>query len=82
MTAKDHFKITQAGLTVIRKSHALVYNADLSSAKQKYRDICIKAKTKDRHDWFTLEKDFATLTARDKRVDELLRDKTIVEELQ
>lgn len=79
MTQKDRMKLLDAGFTVIRKSETATY-PDGYGNEPVYKDICIKGVTAAQHNWFTLEKWFASRTARDKRMAELLKDKKTIEE--
>lgn len=79
MTQKDRMKLLEAGFTVIRKSETVTY-PDGYGNEPVYKDICIKGVTPTQHNWVTLEKGFASRTARDKHMAELLRDRKIIEE--
>lgn len=64
MTAKDHHKLTKKGFRIIR--------ADIHNLK-------IKVKT-GTQDWSTLEKDFKTKAALQRRMKELLESQTTLED--
>ena len=66
MNGTDQKKVTAAGFTIIRKD-------DTPSPRIKY-------KAKDIHEWQTLEKDFPSKAARDRRANDLLKISTIIED--
>ncbi len=72
MTAKDHHKLLDAGFTIIREEsrHISGFNYDMR----------IKAKTSERREWFTLEKDFPSRAAMDRRISNLLNEKMTVQD--
>ena len=69
MTAKDQLKVIKAGFTIIRKE-----GAETFSGKK------IKYKNKDQTEWAVLEKDFKSNAAMERKVKELLKVSTIVED--
>lgn len=72
MTAKDHHKLLDAGFTIIREEsrHISGFNYDMR----------IKAKTSERREWFTLEKDFPSRAAMDRSINNLLADKKTIQD--
>lgn len=72
MNATDQQKVLNAGFTIIR-------DEVLHKGGSKYQGK-IKAKTKVRREWFTLEKDFKTRSALISRMNELLQDPFVVKD--
>ena len=68
MNAKNQVKVLNAGFTIIRK--------EVTHLTEKR----IKAKTKLQMEWHTLEKDFKSAAAMDRRVNELLENKKFIED--
>lgn len=69
MNAKDQQKLVNAGFTIIRKEGEFAATG-----------LRIKVKGKGSHEWKTLEKDFPTRAALDRRMTELLKDPKTVED--
>jgi hypothetical protein len=65
MNQKDQLKVINSGFTIIRKEEAAMK---------------IKFKNKDNHDWKTLSNRFASKAALQRRVDELLKISTVIED--
>lgn len=70
MNAKDQAKIIDAGFTIIRKEFS-------TDNKMPHR---IKAKTKEKREWHTLENKFPSKAALERRFDELLNYPFTVED--
>jgi hypothetical protein len=66
MLGRDQKKLTTAGYTLIRSD-------DSPSPRIKYKDA-------KHHEWTTLQKDFESKAARDRRMDELLKDPMIIQD--
>jgi hypothetical protein len=66
MNGNDQKKVIAAGFVIIRRD-------DTPAPRIKYKD-------KETHEWRTLHKDFASKAARDRKMDELLKIQTIIED--
>jgi hypothetical protein len=64
MTATDQQKVIKAGFTIIRADD--------------HPNIRIKAKTPDCLDWRTIEKNFKSPYARDKRMAEMVKQPNVI----
>jgi hypothetical protein len=64
MDAKSQLKVIRAGFKIIRTD-------DQPSLR-------IKVKKRGSHEWTTLEKNFPSKAARDRRFNELLEDKNVI----
>ena len=69
MTAKDQLKLLDAGFTIIRME-----------GRGTFSDKRIKYKNKEQRGWATLVSGFKSNSAMQKRVTELLKISTIVED--
>lgn len=65
MTAQDQIKVLNAGFMILRRD---------------YFRLKIKCKTKDFTEWRTLEKDFASKAEIDRRMNDLLKRKKVIED--
>lgn len=72
MNAKDQTKVLGAGFTIIRKE--VIHQAKHAFTRK------IKAKTPLQREWHTLEDEFTSTTALEKRMKELLEDPLILED--
>jgi len=70
MNARDQIKILNAGFRIIRKRNYPEMNSI---------NLKIVQKTKNRHEWHDLEKNFPSLASRNRRIKELLQDQMTVE---
>jgi hypothetical protein len=69
MNATDQQKLVRAGFTIIRKE---IYNAN--------KILRIKTKGSGSHEWKTMEKDFPSIAALERRMNELLKDEKTIED--
>lgn len=69
MTAKDQLKLINAGFTIIRKEG----EKNLFGKKIKYKDA-------EHHEWATLYGNFVSNAAMQRKVTELLKMQTFVED--
>jgi hypothetical protein len=67
MTATDQGKLLDAGFTIIRKQIAPL-------------PLAIKAKINERREWFILQKDFKSVAELERRMKELLKISTCIED--
>ena len=65
MTTADQIKVMSFGIKILRPD---------------YFRMCIKQKTKYCLEWQTLEKDFKSKAAIDRRMKELLEDKMLIQD--
>ena len=72
MDATNQQKLLTAGFTIIRDE---VIHKGGSRYESK-----IKAKTKERREWFTLEKGFTSIASLTRRISELLKDPLTVKD--
>lgn len=72
MNATNHQKLLNAGFTIIRQEarHISGFNYKCQ----------IKAKTPGRREWHTMQKDFISVAAMNRRASELLLDNLTVED--
>ena len=72
MNAKDQVKVLKAGFTIIRKEVTHVVG---NMYKRK-----IKAKTKEQREWHTLEENFRSEFAINRRIKEMLENDSVIED--